>query len=185
MNDDAIVALIEQRSERGIKETERAYGAMLKAAATRILRDVRDAEECVSDTLMKVWNAIPPAKPDHYAAFLLKITRNLALNRREAEHTQKRGGGEIPLVLEELAECIPSAERTDHVIDKIALTESLEQFLAEIPAQHSRVFMRRYFSVMPVKTIAEELELSENTVKSILKRTRDKLEKHLKKEGLL
>ena len=185
MKDSQIVELIEQRSERGIAEADRAYGGLCRAVAMQILRDHRDAEECVSDALLKAWNAIPPAKPVFFSAFLAKITRNLALNRWNAEHTQGRGRGEVPLVLDELAECIPSAERTDQVLDKMVLHDSLERFLASVPLQHSRVFMRRYFAMKQVKEIAEEMDISENTVKSILKRTREKLEKHLKKEELL
>ena len=185
MNDEAIITLFERRSEQGIAEATRAYGSLLRSIARHILRDDRDAEECVSDTMLKAWNTIPPAKPVYFSAYLAKITRNLALNRWNADHAQMRGSGEIPLVLEELAECIPSGERTDQVLDKMAFAESLEQFLSTIPPLHRAVFMRRYFSMMPVRDIAEALEINENTVKSILKRTRAKLEQHLEKENLL
>ncbi|MBR4201188.1 MAG: sigma-70 family RNA polymerase sigma factor [Oscillospiraceae bacterium] len=185
MNDKSILALFEQRDERGIKEAGRAYGGLLRTVAIHILGDSRDAEECVNDTLMKAWLAIPPEKPKHFRAYLAKIARNLALNRYEAERAQFRGGGEVEAALDELSECIPASDNTEQVLDKLALNAALDSFLRSIPAQHAKVFMHRYFSMMNVGEIAAELDLSEGTVKSILRRTRAKLQTYLTKEGLL
>lgn len=185
MNDKSIVALFQDRDERGIKEAGRAYGGLLRHIAIHILGDSRDAEECVNDTLMKAWLSIPPDHPHFLRAYLAKITRNLALNRYEAEHTQMRGSGAVPAALDELAECVASQENTEQVLDKMALTEALDSFLKTVPEQHAQVFMRRYFMMLEIGEIAAELDLSENTVRSILRRTRAKLQTHLEKEGLL
>ena len=115
MTDKAIIAMFEQRNEQGIAEANRAYGGLLQTIAMHILRDSRDAEECVNDTLLNAWNSIPPKKPVFFSAYLAKLTRNLALNRYAEEHTLKRGGGEVPAVLDELAECIPSQSDTEQV----------------------------------------------------------------------
>ena len=185
MNERSILDLFAKRDERGIQEAGRAYGGLLRTVAMHILGDSRDAEECVNDTLMKAWLSIPPDKPRFLRAYLAKIARNLALNRYETEHAQFRGGGETEAALDELSECIPSRENTEQVLDKIALTAALDSFLKSIPEQHAKVFMNRYFSMMNVGEIAAELDLSEGTVKSILRRTRTKLQTHLTKEGLL
>ena len=185
MNDNSIIALFEQRNEKGIEEAGRAYGGLLRGIAMRILGDSRDAEECINDTLMKAWLAIPPDKPKFLRAYLAKITSNIALNRYESDHAKKRGGGVIPATLDELAECIPAPERTDQVIDRIALTAALDSFLKTIPEKHAKVFMHRYFTMLETDEIAAELHLSQNTVKSILRRTRAKLQTYLEKEGLL
>ena len=185
MNDKSMIALFEQRNEQGIAEANRAYGGLLHTIAMHILHDSRDAEECVSDTLLHAWNSIPPKKPVHFSAFLAKLTRNLALNRYAEAHAFKRGGGEIPAVLDELAECIPSQSDTEQVLNRMALTEALEQFLASLPKQHAQIFMRRYFSMLEPGEIAAELSVSENTVRSTLRRTRNKLQLFLKKEELL
>lgn len=185
MKEKAIISLFEQRDENAIKEANRAYGGLLHTVAVHILGDSRDAEECVNDTLLKAWLAIPPAKPLSLRAYLAKAARNLALNRYAADRAQMRGGGRIPEALDELAECLPAQENTEQVLDKMALNAALESFLAKIPEQHAKIFMRRYFSVMEVGEIAAELELSENTVKSVLRRTRAKLQTYLEKEGLL
>ncbi len=185
MNEKSILALFEQRDEQGIREASRAYGGLLKTIAVRILGDGRDAEECVNDTMLKAWQSIPPKKPLHFRAYLAKIARNLALNRYEAEHSQMRGGGAVPAVLDELAECIPSPDNTEQVLDQIALSAALDSFLKSLPDQHAKVFMRRYFSMLEIGAIADELGLSVNTVKSILYRTRAKLHDYLEKEELL
>lgn len=185
MNDNAMIALFEQRNEQGIAEADRAYGGLLQTIAVHILHDSRDAEECVNDALLKAWNSIPPKKPKFFSAFLAKLTRNLALNRYAEEHAQKRGGGEVPAVLEELSECIPSQSDTEQVLDRMALTDALESFLASLPRQHAQIFMRRYFTMLEPGEIAAELAVSENTVRSTLRRTRDKLHTYLEKEGLL
>ena len=185
VNDEKLIGLFEARSERGIEEADRAYGGLCRSIAMHILSDSRDAEECVNDALLNAWNAIPPQKPRNFSAFLASITRNLALNRYAANRAQRRGGGQVPLVLEELSECISAPERTEQVLDRMALHDTLESFLRSLPPKQSKVFMRRYFSMMSVADIAAEMKISESTVKSILRRTRTKLHERLEKEELL
>ena len=185
MNDKAMIALFEHRDEQGIAEADRAYGGLLHMIAVHILHDSRDAEECVNDALLKAWDTIPPQKPKYFSAFLAKLTRNHALNRYAENHAAKRGGGEVPAVLEELSECIPAQSDTEQVLDRMALTDALESFLATLPRQHAQIFMRRYFSMLEPGEIAAELSVSENTVRSTLRRTREKLHTYLEKEGLL
>ena len=185
VNDKSMIALFEQRNEQGIAEANRAYGGLLHTIAMHILHDSRDAEECVNDTMLKAWNTIPPQKPKYFSAFLAKLTRNLALNRYAEEHAAKRGGGAVPVVLEELAECISSQSDTEQVLDRMALTDALERFLASLPKQHAQIFMRRYFTMLEAGEIAAELSVSENTVRSTLRRTREKLQVFLVKEELI
>ena len=185
MNDNSIIKLFFERNEQAIAESSRAYGGLLKKIAMQIVGNAQDAEECVNDTMLRAWNTIPPEKPEFFRAYLAKLTRNLSLNRAAENHTLRRGGGQTPLVLEELAECISSSENVEQAVDRRACVKAIEEFVRSLPAEHGKVFMRRYFSMIPVSDIAAELELSENTVKSILSRTRAKLQKHLNKEGLL
>lgn len=185
MNDNSIIELFERRSERALTEVSCTYGGLLHTIARHILGDRLDAEECVNDTLMQVWNAIPPAKPAYFRAYLAKTVRNLALNRYAHDRARKRGGGEVPAVLEELQDCIPAEDNVENVLDKIALHDALERFLTALPAKQQKIFMRRYFTMMPVEAIAAELGMPENTVKSTLSRTRKKLAEFLTKEDLL
>ena len=102
MDDAAIVALFWARDERAIPAAAEKHGSYCAGIAGSILPDRRDAEECVSDTYLRAWNAMPPHRPAVLAAFLGKITRNLALNRQRNSAAQKRGGGGAEAVFEEL-----------------------------------------------------------------------------------
>ena len=95
MNDQEIIALYWAKEERAISATAEKYGSYCHAIAYNILYDRFDAEECVNDTYLGAWNSIPPQRPNRLAAFLGKITRNLALNRYKRNHAAKRSGGQV------------------------------------------------------------------------------------------
>ncbi|MBR6107883.1 MAG: sigma-70 family RNA polymerase sigma factor [Oscillospiraceae bacterium] len=185
MHDDEILALYRSRSERALQEVQSKYGGLCRTVAMQILRNAEDAEECVNDMLYQTWNAIPPEEPVRLSAYCAALTRNNALNRYEAKKAKRRGGGELPLVLEELSGCLRAEDNTERMIDKIVLTDTIERFLRDESAKHRRVFLLRYFSMLPVTDIAAEMSMREGTVKSILKRMRDRLQVYLEQEGLL
>ena len=183
MEDDRIVALYWQKNADAVAETSGKYGAYCFAIADNILRSKEDAEECVNDTWLAAWNAIPPQRPRRLKLFLAKITRNLAFNRYHAGTAQKRGGGEIGLVLEELAECIVAESDVESAYEAKELGRSIDGFIRTLPERHGNVFVRRYFFTEPTAVIAKRYGLSENNVTVILSRTRKKLKEHLMKEG--
>ena len=113
MEDEQIVALYFARDEQAVARTDEKYGAYCFSLANRILCSEADAEETVSDTYLNAWRSIPPTRPKVLRLFLAKITRNLAFSRWRSETAQKRGGGEVPLVLDELAECVSDASAVD------------------------------------------------------------------------
>ena len=104
MEDAEIIELYFRRSEEAIAESDRKYGAYCSSIAWRILKSREDSEECVSDTWLRAWGAMPPARPRFLRAFFGKITRNLSLGRYERDHAAKRGGGEVSIALDELGE---------------------------------------------------------------------------------
>lgn len=110
MDDNGIIQLYWDRNAEAITVTSAKYGHYCRSIAKNILHSEEDAEECVNDTYLNAWNAMPPHWPGQLATFLGKITRNLAFNRYKHEHTQKRGNGEVALVLDELADCISDLE---------------------------------------------------------------------------
>ena len=114
MDDSRIIELYWQRNADAIRETDRKYGPYCFAIARNILSSREDSEECVNDTWMAAWNAMPPQKPGRLQMFLAKITRNLSFNRYNAHTAKKRGGGEIALVLDELAECLASESNVEN-----------------------------------------------------------------------
>lgn len=184
MEDSRIVELYWQRSESAITETQRKYGGFCHAIALRILSDRQDAEECVNDTWLHAWNAIPPQRPQSLKLFLARITRNLSFNRWNAQAAEKRGGRETALVLDELAECLQSETDVEGEVLSRELNACVHSFVRGLPARERKVFVLRYFYTEPISQIAEHCSISENNVKVILNRTRKKLHKQLIKEGL-
>ena len=184
MEERKIIELYWARSEQAIIETDKKYGRLCYGVAFRILNCREDSEECVSDTYLRTWNAIPPSKPKKLSAFLARITRNLALNRYERYTAEKRGGGEVPLALEELAECIPSPDCVQQKVEEVFLRDALNRFLGQLPLETRRIFLLRYWNLSPVSEIAESYGISESKVKTSLFRTRGKLRNFLLKEGI-
>lgn len=184
MEDEQILSLYFARSEQAIGETHRKYGRYCGKIAFNILLSREDSEECVSDTYLKAWNVIPPRRPSKLQIFLGKITRNLALDRLDWNRTTKRGGGETALSLEELRDCIPDGGTPEDAIALKDLTQALNRFLAELPAETRKIFLRRYWNLSSVKEIASFYGVSESKVKMTLMRTRGKLKDYLTEEGI-
>ena len=179
MDDRHIVELFEQRDTAAIREIQDAYGRQLNAIAMAVLSDPQDAEECVSDGLLRAWNSIPPHKPTFLGAFLGKIVRQLAIDRLRAREADKRGGGEYLLSLEELSECVGGA---DTAFEQGALTEAIGNWLKTQSPETRWMFLRRYFHFDSVGDIARQGRFTQSKVKSTLSRARKSLRDHLKKE---
>ena len=183
MTDRQIIDLYWQRDTAAIQETSEKYGAYCFAIANNILDSKEDSEECVNDTWLKTWNAIPPQRPAILQMFLAKITRNLSLDRFLARTAQKRGGGEMPLVLDELSECIPSSSDVAGEYERKELGRFIRKYINSLPERDRNIFLRRYFYANSISDIADRYGLSENNVTVILSRTRKKLRLRLQKEG--
>lgn len=177
MEDKEIIELYFARSEEAIGETARKYGAYCRTIAGRILPNAADAEECVSDTWLRAWNAIPPNRPERLGAFLGRITRNLSLDRLRAEKRQ------CP-IREELGECLTQGDPTGAMVDRVVLTAVLDRFLAGLPPKKRKLFLGRYWYFATVEELARDLGMSESSVKMTLLRLRRELKKLLQQEGI-
>ena len=184
MEDSAIIDLYWAREERALSETDAKYGGYCRSIAHNILKNREDSEECVSDTWLHTWNAIPPARPGCLRAFVGRITRNLSFTRWEAARAQKRGGGQTEILLSELADCLPGGERVDARLDAQAVTLTIEAYLRTQTRENRQLFVRRYYYGDSVRRLSGLFGLSENTVKSRLFRLRAGLRDALLKEGI-
>ena len=184
MEDEKIIQLYWQRSEDAIAEAAVKYGIYCKSISYGILRNVEDAEECVTDTYLQAWNAIPPQKPRSLAAFLGKITRNLSLSRYRKNMAKFRGGNQIRLAFEELEYSIPSPNSIETITEEKELVHALEIFLRALTKEKRQVFLLRYWYFRSLKEISVQLQLSESKVRSMLHRMRKELKVHLEGEGI-
>ena len=182
MDDKHIVALFFERDQRALTETQQKYSRYLYRVAHNVLQNQQDAEECVNDTYLRAWNAIPPHRPSRLSVFLGKITRRLALDRYAALTADKRGGGTQAAILEEWRDALPDTD--GNPTDDLAIRETLNRFLRRLPAEKRRVFIRRYWYVDSIRDIADLNHATESAVKMTLSRTRGELKAFLEKEGI-
>lgn len=181
MEDGQIIDMYFKRYEDAIVETKIKYGRLLVSVSMGILKNMEDALECENDTYMKAWNTIPPQKPNILSAFLSKITRNISLDRYDAMNAEKRGGGEMPLLLVELADTLGDSIE----IDNIAITDCLNSFLENMKYEARNIFMRRYWFGDSISDIAKNLSCGESKVKMSLSRSRKVLKEQLESAGYL
>jgi len=187
LEDKEILDLFFERREEALEETRRKYGQRLFRSAMNILQNTQDAEECVNDTLLKAWGAIPPSRPVMFGAFLAKIARNLSVNQWKAASAVRRGGGEVELLLSELEDCVPAAKSgiPEAAYEARLVTEAINHCLDSMDQTARVAFVLRYFHGESICGICERFHMSESKVKSLLFRARKKLGAHLKREGVV
>ena len=185
MQDSSIIALFLQRSERAIGELARKYGAACSRTANNILGNREDAEECVNDSYLAVWNTVPPQQPDPLIAYVLRIVRNISLKRLKRNTAAKRAGN-YQECYEELSGCIASHDTPESIYNAKQLTLYIENFLSGLSSTNRYLFVRRYWYLDSARDLARATGLTEGTVRTRLSRMRQQLkEMLLEKEVLL
>lgn len=182
MEDKQIIELYFRRDEEAIRQTALAHGSKLFSLSHRILLNREDAEESVNDTYLSAWDAIPPTRPTYFYAYLAKICRFVSFGRLDWKNAAKRKA-EIVELTAEMELCIPDL-RNEQQMEAQELGQLLNAFLATLPEDSRRIFLRRYWYAEPITEIAGRLHLSESMVKSRLFRTRNALRSFLEKEGI-
>ena len=183
MEDESIVALYWERSRYAVEETARKYGIMLHGISYRLTGNRQDSEECVNDTYLRAWNAMPPERPNSLKAFLGRITRNISVTRLRRSGSQKRGGGEASLAIDELSECLPGGSDPARTAENRELLRSIDAFLSLLPKRERVIFIGRYFYALTAEEIAARLGMKTAAVKTSLYRTRKRLAQKLEEEG--
>ncbi len=184
MEDTKIIDLYFARTERAIDQTAQKYGPYCGQIAWQILHSREDSDECVNDTWLRAWNAMPPRRPSCLRTFLGKITRNLALDRWDRRHADKRGGGQVEILLSELGDCIPSVNGVERELEGQEIADAISGWLRCQPERHRRLFLRRYFFADSLPDAAHDAGLSVSAAKSALFRLRGSLREHLEQEGI-
>lgn len=185
MEDFEIINLFLERSEEAIVHTEKKYGKLCASVAGKILRDLRDIEECVSDTWVRIWNSIPPEIPNSLKAYATAIARNLALDRYNYNAADKRSTA-LTDAFEEIEPCLPGGNGPfEEIEDQGEFKLFLNDFLASLSKENRIIFVKRYWYGYSVGEISTDLQVSESKVKSSLFRTRNKMLNEMEKGGVL
>ena len=177
MEDEAIVALLWNRSPQAIEELDKKYGKLCRKLANNIVNSREDAEECVNDAYLGVWNAIPPARPHPLRAYLVKVVRNVAWKVCERRQAAKRSG--CTVALEELEGCLTDGKTVEDEVETRELARLIEAFLDTLTAKERVIFMRRYGFLDSYGEIARRVGISEKNVSVRLSRMRRKLRDYL------
>ncbi len=185
MEDKQIIELFFSRSEEAIDKLSEKYSTYCYQIARNILSNESDIQECVNDAYLAIWNKIPPNRPQKLSVYLGKITRRIAIDTVRKQNAQRRGNGEFEITLDELNECIGGGMRPDDALEQKELSKVINAFLQSLPETEHKVFLRRYFYLEPIEVIAKRFSFTESKVKSMLKRSRDKLKRFLEKEDML
>ena len=180
MEDLQIIGLLFQRSETAIFALQQKFGGLCRSIISNILPDNRDVEECMSDAFLRVWNSIPPQRPERLDSYIARIARNVALDRYDYNTASMRNTG-MTLAFEELALYLPSREQET---DAVEFKAFINRFLRGLPKASRMMFVRRYWYGESIAQIADAFECSEEKVKSTLFRTRNKLRQAMIKEGI-
>ncbi len=185
MSDEEIIALYWQRDENAIRATDAKYRDYLMAIARNIVRDLRDCEECLNDTYLDAWNAIPPKRPTLLQAFLATIMRRTAIDRYRANTRDKRVPTDAIDSFDELEYVIVGGEQPAKMAEAEHLAALISGYVRALPKRRKYVFMARYFAARSIAEVAEALSCSEATVNRDIARIRDELRTLLEKEGYL
>ena len=180
MEDLQIIGLLFQRSETAIFVLQQKFGGLCRSIISNILPDNRDVEECMSDAFLRVWNSIPPQRPERLDSYIARIARNVALDRYDYNTASMRHTG-LTLAYEELALYLPSREQET---DAVEFKSFINRFLRSLPKASRMMFLRRYWYGESIAQIAKAFECSEEKVKSTLFRTRNKMRQAMIKEGI-
>ncbi len=183
MEDCRIIELFFERSEEAVTELSKKYEKQFRRIAMNILDNERDAEECVNDTLLAVWNAIPPEHPRSLPGFACRIARNIAAKRYQSIHATKRNN-RFDVSFEELAETISCASTPNDGLDVKITADEIGIFLKKLKKSDRIMFVRRYFMLDSLSDIAFLFNVSEHYVSVRLSRTKAALKKHLLEKGI-
>ena len=184
MEDCKIIDLFFARDEDAIGAVDSKYGRLCLDLSRRILADERDAQECVSDAYLGLWNAIPPRRPNPLLAFLCKLVRNISITRYHHNTAAKRSS-QYEVALEELENTLATPETPETVLERKELTRLLEEFLSELSKADRVIFLRRYWFADSYADIVARVDLREGTVSVRLTRLRKKLRHFLEEKEVL
>lgn len=183
MDDEKIVELYWKRDEKAIKETDFKYKKYLFSIAYHIVHDRLDSEECLNDTYLGAWNAIPPSKPNVLKAFLTVIARRIAIKRYHSKSRQSVIPSEMTVSLSELEDFVADDEDIDTDFDAEKLGRVISDFVRSLSERKQFIFMSRYYVADAIDTIASDLGLSRSTVNKELAAIRSALKEKLESEG--
>ncbi len=182
IGDEQIIELYWARDEKAIDETDFKYKKYLLSIAYNVLYDRLDCEECLNDTYIGAWNAMPPTRPNLLKAFLTTIVRRVAIKRYHNKRKKTAIPSEMTISLSELGDFI-SSDDVELDFDARRLGGVISGFVRSLSERRQFIFISRYYISDSIDTIARELQLSRSMVNKELAAIRVALKAKLESEG--
>lgn len=183
MDDKEIVGLFFKRDENALKRLHEKYGRLCSSIAENILKSRVDAEDCVNEVYLKVWDSIPPSRPKSLCAFVARVAKTTAIDIYSMEHAGKRGGNDTAIPFDELDGVIADGTSVELNAESKELLAEINAFLETLPKKKRTLFVNRYWYFYSITELALMYEMKEHNVVTVLSRTRSALKEHLERRG--
>ena len=183
IDDTRIIELFFARSEDAVTALSTKYGTGCMRIAQKVLNNAQDAKECVNDTYLRIWQDIPPKRPNPLAAYVFRIVRNLSINRLERNTAKKRAGG-VYLCLDELKDCVPSLQSVEDTVFAKELSVYIDSFIDTLNYTNRLLFVRRYWYLDSFTELSRYTGLGEGAIRTRLSRIRNDFKKYLERKGM-
>ncbi len=173
LTDAEALALLKTNDQHALEWFIDRYSSYVGTIVNNILQKSMsrsDVEEVTSDVFVTLWKSSERLIPLNIKGYLSRVARSLALHKLR-EKTDELPLEDDILVLEE-----------DSVIDKLDQQERdriVREAVFSMPQPDREIFLRFYYYCQSIPIIAEKMQLNPSTVKTRLKRGREKLKAHL------
>ena len=185
MQDAKIIGLLNERDEKAIRALESSYGKYLFKIAYNILEDRLDVEEALGDVYLKVWNSIPPNRPDNLKIYLAKLARHSAIDILRKRCRAGKVSVSLDVPADELCDAVSGIADPEDELDGKILGEGINSWLATVQKDRRKVFVLRYFYAEKISDISKNTGMSEGAVKTLLFRLRGELRDYLIRKQLI
>lgn len=182
MNDEQIVQLFWDRSQQGLVHVQETYGRLIRSICGNILSDPRDAEEAAADTYLRLWRSIPPARPENLQAYILRLSRNAALDLLRSKNREKHDRRR-EVLFSELDSCLPTRCTNLEKLEERELSAQISRYLSTLDKLSRSLFIRRYYFTEDLDTLSKHFHMTKPVISARLYRIRKGLRSHLEKEG--
>ena len=166
---------LQQGDEAALSWLIERYAAYVDTIVCQILggaTSVCDREEAVSDVFLVLWQSAGSIQPGKVKAYLGAVARNKARERL------RKLGHSLPL-----EEDVLSIENLEHDLEEKEQAQLVREAVEAMDQPDREIFLRHYYYFQPLAQIGAELDMNLSTVKTRLRRGRERLKDEFRRRG--
>ncbi len=179
MDEEKLAERLMKGDQKALEEVTRKYTPLVSTIISNISAgcfSVEDIEETTSDTFITLWYNKEKIQPDKLKGFICCIAKNKAKNKVKSNQRHQ------DVISIEGMEFEDSLNVSQNIEDKF-ISEALRNALDEIGEPDREIIIRHYYYYQSSTVISEKMQMNSETVKSRIKRAKDKLKKILTERG--